>query len=107
MKKLFGVVLVIFTLLIFAGCNASDLQEKNDWQKKNGEVSPPFKIINVTYDNYNHLVQRILYNEEIKKTYIIDYFYQYNNGIWVCVETEMTVLDVEGNVVTEENVDNN
>ena len=100
MKKIISIGLVVFTLLFLAGCNRVHPQEQNN------TISPPFKIINVTYNTHKQLIQKILYNEETEKTYIFDYFHRYENGIWICVETELTVLDNEGNIVTEENIEN-
>lgn len=101
MKKIISIGLVAFMLLFLAGCNRSNLQEQNDI------VSPPFTIINTTYNGHKQLIQKILYNEATNKTYIFDYFHRYENGIWICVETELTVLDSEGNITTEEGIENN
>ncbi len=100
MKKIISIGLIVFILSVLTSCAPVETQEKMD------KVSPPFKVIDTTYDKYNHLIQQILFNEETRKTYVFDYYYQYNNGLWECFKTELTVLDNEGNVISEKDIEN-
>lgn len=75
---------LIMICTCLTGCNDSK-----------SKVNYPLTEINTVYDNYNNLLQQILYNEQTKEYIIKEFTYSYDNGIAVCIDQKITVISAD------------
>jgi hypothetical protein len=83
MKKIICLVFILPVIIsCFTGCAKA----------KENSVSWPLKEVNIVYDSYGNILQQVLYNEETKEYFVKDYRWSNQDGMWVCVDQQTTVI---------------
>ena len=104
MKKFLILSLVlVMVVCCFASCDNSRTEiEITDSNGNSIEVSDPFVTTYCVKDTHGNVIKHIMFNRNTKLTYIYDYEWVYDYGVFVCTNQWLTILDEKGNELPDE-----
>lgn len=102
MKKIILVLACCILLFSMVGCNNST--EEITQPEVNVEITDPFVTTYCVKDAHGNIIKHILFNKNTRLTYVYDYQWEYDYGVFVCTNQWLTIIDEKGREV-EDTVD--
>lgn len=91
MKRILTLLLIVVILsFVLISCTSNYDDQLN--------VDEPWVLISYSGDKYR-IHQKVLYNTETELTYIYDYRWAHENGIYIVTNQTLTIVDKQGNIV--------